>query len=74
MAIITIESPMYDSKNPKCRACQWYGKEGGCGPNDEFRGSEKCVNPHAKIRKRTRDHNDKACLEFRLAEWLRNKE
>ena len=67
MSILTIETPFFDRRRPRCRACQYFGPD----PEHNDLTSEKCLSEDAPIRNRTRDHNSKACSRFRLADWLR---
>ena len=65
MAIFEISSPVFDRRNPKCRACRYYGA------NEGFAFSAECQCKDNNIKNRRRDHNDKACSFFRLTDWLK---
>lgn len=60
MAIFESVSLFHNPRNPKCRACIYYGD------SDEFEVSAYCTCTKNKIKRRYRDHNSPACTYFEL--------
>lgn len=66
MAIYEVYAPIYDRRNPKCRACKYFGVD-----SEQSDVLEPCQNLESKIKNRDRYHSDKACRKFKLASWLK---
>lgn len=61
MAVFEVSFAWYNHRNPKCRNCEFWPSEG-------VDYAIACTNEKFKGRK-WRDHNSKACVNFRLKEY-----
>lgn len=66
MAVLTIEYEFYNPRNPKCRACKYWGDDA-----DKEEYYRTCQNKEAKIKYRDRAHNSPACSKF--SRFMENK-
>lgn len=68
MSKTEITYEFYNRKNPKCRACKWYGNN---SIMNSFEFIAECRDTMAPIRNKYRRHNSKACSHFTLLDFLK---